>query len=68
MKIARGTRKFKWNYFLYVAPSNILIVFLVLNERRFLFSSANVSFNETLLETLNAYLYALLNEKPHEED
>ena len=50
-----------------MAPSNISIVFLFLNERRFLFSSANVTFNEALIETLNAYLNARLNERPHEE-
>ena len=50
-----------------MAPSDILIVFLVLNERRFLFSSADVTFNAAIIETLNAYLNALLNERPHEE-
>ena len=46
-----------------MVPSSILILFLVLNERRFLLSSANVTFNETLIETLNARL----NERPNEE-
>ena len=36
--------------FSYVAPSNISNLFLVLNERRFLFSCANVTLNETLIE------------------
>ena len=42
-----------------MVPSTILIVFLVLNDRRFLFSSANVILNETL--------NACLNERPHED-
>ena len=67
IKIARDIRIFWWNYFPNEAPSSILILFLVLNERKFLFSSANVTFNEALIETLNAYLNAHLNERPHEE-
>jgi len=50
-----------------VAPSNVLILFLVFNKRRFLFSSVEVTFNETLIEILNAYFNACLNETPHEE-
>jgi len=45
----------------------VLVVFLILNERRFLFSSANMTFNKKLIETLNAYLNARLNESSHEE-
>ena len=51
-----------------MAPSSISFVFLVLNERKFLFSSANATFNEALIETHNAYLNACLNERQHEED
>ena len=44
--------------FVHVAPSNIVIVSIVLNERKFLSPSANVPFNETLIESLNVYLNA----------
>ena len=66
-KLPETYTTFEWNNVLYVASSNISISFLNLDERRFLFSSANVTFNETLIETLNAYLNACLNERPHEE-
>ena len=43
------------------------IFFFILNKKRFLFSSEKATSNQTIIETLNAYLNARLNERPHEE-
>jgi len=52
IKIARDVSVFRWNYFPLVAPSSKSTLFLVLNKRRFLFSTANVTLRHSLRHSM----------------